>query len=193
MINQGFALTIDDAEEMKKFKESSAYGNYLKSISKSPAFQLIMKEHINNVDVNEDLKNLRNQGKIPDGVNTKALSDLFKQSLSKMAIGLVADSVLLKEIEEVQVKEVIEGISAESDIQYLLGKADKKYYEQASKLIESRNLSEDSLGYRGLMTYIKQGGKVGEHSKLSSPKSTKPKPELQTISRRDSDTEEITL
>ena len=155
MINLGYAISVKDAEDMRKFKESAAYGTYLKSISGSPAFQLIMKEHINNVDVTEDIKSLKNQGKIPDGANPKTISDLFKQSLSKMAICLVADSIILKELEDVRMEEIVGTLSSEADTNYLLGKADKKYYEQAAKLVEEGKLEESSLGYRGLINYMR--------------------------------------
>ena len=178
MINLGYTISIKDAEDLKKFKESSAYGTYLKSISTSPAFQLIMKEHINNVDVTEDIKTLKNQGKIPDGANAKTLSDLFKQSLSKMAICLVADSIILKELEDVKLDEIVGNLSSEADANYLLGKADKKYYEQAAKLVEENKLDEGSIGYRGLINYMKQNGKLTTFKK-SVPVEAKPSTKTQ--------------
>jgi hypothetical protein len=196
MINLGYALSISEAEEMKKFKESSAYGTYLKSISTSPAFQLIMKEHITNVDVTEDIKSLKNQGKLPDTINPKVISDLFKQSLSKMAICIVADSVLLKELEDVKMQEASNDLSKESEAIYLLGKADKKFYEQAAKLVEENKLNETSIGYRGLLTYLKQNGnKMGDLKKVvpkiqSKPIASKVQPKEKTTSSFD---EEITL
>jgi hypothetical protein len=175
MINLGYALSVQEAEEMKKFKESAAYGTYLKSISSSPAFQLIMKEHITNVDVTEDIKSLKSQGKIPDAVNAKTISDLFRQALSKMAICLVADSVLLKEIEDVKMQDVFQDLTKEVEVNYLLGKADKKYYEQAAKLLEDNKLETGSVGYRGLVTYLKQNGKeVNELKKTAVVAKTKP-------------------
>ena len=166
MINLGYGLSIKDTEELKKFKESSAYGSYLKAISTSPAFRIIMKEHIDGVDVTEDVKELKTQGKLPDTVNPKALSDLFKQSLGKLAMCLVADSIILKEIEAVKIAEVVEGLSGDNDITYLLGKADKKYYEQASKLVEQDKLNENSIGYRGLIAYLKHNDKLKIEKKI---------------------------
>ena len=175
MVNLGYCLSIKDAEELKKFKESAAYGSYLKAISSSPAFRIVMKEHIDGVDVTEDIKELKNQGKLPDAVNPKALSDLFKQSLGKMAVCLVADSVILKELETIKIDEVIKNLSGESEISYLLGKADKKYYEQASKLLEQGKLDENSVGYRGLTAYLKKNNSFEATKKTVPISIEKPK------------------
>lgn len=170
MINLGYALTTAESDEFKKLKASSAYGSYLKSIAISPSFQLIMKDHITNVDVSEDIKILKAQGKIHESVNPKVLSDLFRASLSKMAICLVADSVILKELEDVKVQDVSTELNKEAEINYLLGKADTKYYEQAVKLVEENKLSETSVGYRGLIAYLKQSGKTIKDLKgISAP------------------------
>jgi hypothetical protein len=175
MINLGYALTTEESNEFKKLKSSSAYGAYLKSIAVSPSFQLIMKDHITNVDVSEDIKVLKSQGKIHESVNPKVLSDLFRQSLSKMAICLVADSVILKELEDVKIQDVSLDLNKDAEINYLLGKADKGYYEQAIKLVEENKLQETSVGYRGLVTYLKQSGKSIKDLKgiTSTPKVTK--------------------
>jgi hypothetical protein len=165
MINLGYGLSIKDAEELKKFKGGISYGNYLKSISMSPAFKLIMKEHIDGVDISEDIKTLKNQGKLPDAVNPQAMSDLFKQALSKMAICLVADSIILKELEDVKIEEILSNLNSETEINYLMGKADKIYYEQALKLYEQNKLKEDSVAYRGLLRYYKQNGKFSSLKK----------------------------
>lgn len=159
MINLGYALTTEESDEFKKLKASSAYGSYLKSIAVSPSFQLIMKDHITNVDVSEDIKILKAQGKLHESVNPKVLSDIFRQSLSKMAICLVADSIILKELEDIKIEDISSELSKEAEINYLLGKADSKYYEQAAKLVEENKLSETSVGYRGLVAYLKQSGK----------------------------------
>jgi len=192
MINLGYTITVKDAEDMKKFKESAAYGSYLKSIASSPAFKAIMNEHIKNVDVTEDIKTLKTQGKIPDTVNPKALSDLFKQSLQNMAICLVADSVILKELEDVKMEEIISNLNNESEITYLLGKADKKYYEQASKLMEEDKLQENSVSYRGLMNYLKQNNITVKKQKCSNTKTQEvaikePATSKKTISLDDND------
>lgn len=199
MINFGYAISIKEKEEIDKFKSSAAYGTYLKAISASPAFRLIMKEHIDNVDITEDIKILKSSGKIPDTVNPKALSDLFKQSLGKMAMGLVADSVILKEIEDVKLEETLKDLGKNADVDYLLGKADKKFYEQASKLVEENKLEKNSVAYKGLMVYLKQNNLLNNPIHIKTPNKIETKinePEKKKpviIEKINSDDNDITL
>lgn len=160
MINNGYSLSVKDFAEFHEFKKSAAYGAYLKSISNSPAFKTIMNEHIDNVNITDDIKRLKNEGKLPDSVSAKSLSDLFKQSIARMAICITADSIILKELEESKIEEVIQSLTEESDITYLLGKADPKYYEQAARMLEQGKLDQSSLGFKGLVAYMKQNGKL---------------------------------
>jgi hypothetical protein len=148
MINNGYSLSVKDFAEFHEFKKSAAYGAYLKSISNSPAFKTIMNEHIDNINITEDIKKLKNEGKLPDSVSAKSLSDLFKQSIARMAICITADSIILKELEENKIEEVIQSLTEESDITYLLGKADPKYYEQAARMLEQGKLDQGSLGLK---------------------------------------------
>jgi hypothetical protein len=160
MIHNGYALSVQDISKLQEFKKSAAYGMYLKSISNSPAFKIIMNEHVNNIDISEDVKKLKTEGKLPDSVSAKALSDLFKQSVARTAICITADSVILKELENIKIDEVLSGLQEEGNITYLLGKADKKYYEQASRMLEQGKLDQGSLAYKGLLVYLKQGGET---------------------------------
>jgi hypothetical protein len=156
MINPGYKISVKETEEMKEFKSSAAYGTYLKAISASPAFAAVMKEHIQNINILDDLKHLKNEGKLPDEISEKTLNELFKQSLIKMAIGIVADAVILKELEDTRVEEVVNGLKSDSDVIYLLGEADKTYYDQAARLNEKGKLDKDSIAFRGLMMFIKK-------------------------------------
>ena len=192
MINLGYTLSVKDSEELKTLKSSSAYGAYLKAVSSSPIFRLIMKEHIDNIDISEDVKVLMKTGKLPDTVNSKALNDLFKQSLSKMAMGLVADSVILKEVEDLNVQEVSDGLTQDANINYLLGSADEKYYQQALVLLEQGELEENSVAYRGLMTYQKRHGNIQiSKAKKQSPIIKKEKPA--TLSNTNTNDNDIVL
>lgn len=156
MINPGYKISVREEDDMRNFRDSAAYGTYLKAISGSPAFAAVMREHIQNVDINSDLKLLKNEGKLPDSVSSKALNELFKQSLSKMAIGLVADTVILKELEDASVSEIINDLKKDSDVEYLLGEADKKYYVRAAKLLKEGKIKNDSIAFRGLVAYMKK-------------------------------------
>jgi hypothetical protein len=158
MINDGFSITVDEEKEMKNFKKTSAYGSYLKSIASSPTFSVLMNEHINDIDITDDIQKLVINGKNPDTQTAKALNDVFKRSISRMAIGIVADTFILKELEEIKIEEVIGGLKEDSAVTYLLGLADKKYYDQAAKLVKEGKLEENSIAVRGLLAYMKNAG-----------------------------------
>lgn len=160
MIKTGYGISVKEATELNEFKKTSGYGTYLKSISLSPAYRTIMEEHINNVNISEDVKKLKIEGKLPDTVSDKSLCDLFKQSLSRMAICITADAIILKELENIKIEEVMTEIRSDTDIIYLLGKADKKYYIQAKKLLEDGKLDKDTIAFKGLVTYLKQSGEL---------------------------------
>lgn len=156
MINPGYKISTKEEDEMREFRNSAAYGTYLKAISSSPAFASVMREHIQNVNIAEDIRILKTEGKLPDNVSAKALNELFKQSLSKMAIGLVADTIILKELEDARLSEVMNGLKQDSDVVYLLGEADQKYYVQAAKMLEQGKIGKESVAFRGLMAFMKK-------------------------------------
>lgn len=155
MIDAGFKLTAADTRKLDEFKTSAAYGTYLKAIKASPIYSTIVREYVKNVDIKDDVTRLQSDGYLPDGISTDALNTLFKQSISRMAINMVADSVILKELEQKRVDDVIHDIRSDADIVYLLGTADEKYYKEAEKLLEEGKLDKDSVAYRGLVNWLK--------------------------------------
>jgi adenine deaminase len=155
MINPGYIISAQETLELKQFKKSEAYSSYLKSIATSPAYISIMDEHINNIDIVEDVNKLKTEGILPSNTNSKNVSLLFKQTLCRMAIGILADAIILKELEDCKIEEVLADLKADSNVTYLLGKANKKYYDQAKKLLNKGELKEDTLAYRGLLAYTK--------------------------------------
>lgn len=155
MINAGYKLTLSDDAKLKELRTSQVYGTYLKSIAASPAYKSILSIHIENINVINDLDNMKETGKLPKDFPSSIINDIFKQSLAKMAICILADSIILKELEDINIEEIIRDIRKDSDIIYLLGKADKKYYEKAQKLVNSKKINENSLEFRGLMAYLK--------------------------------------
>jgi len=205
MINPGYKISVKETEDMKAFKTSAAYGTYLKAISASPAFAAVMREHIQNINISDDVKHLKTEGKLPDSISETALNDLFRQSLSKMAIGLVADTVILKELEDTRVEEIVNGLKTDSDVIYLLGEAEEKYYEQAATLLEKGKIDQNSIAFRGLMTFIKNHeqdlGKLNKEIEHASKKPTisegkkqsKPIVEDASIPDPDFDSNDITL
>lgn len=155
MINPGYKISVNEIKALKEFKSSEAYSTYIKAISQSPAFVAIMDEHINNVDITADVNQLKQEGKLPSSMSSKALVGLFKKTLSRMAVNILADSIILKELEDCTIEEVVSELKKDSDIIYLLGQADTKYYRQAARLVEDGKLDSNDLAYRGLMAYMK--------------------------------------
>lgn len=183
MILNGYSLSLENINEMKELKNSPAYGTYLKGIAKSPIFNVILEEHIKNVDVTDDIKELQNQKKIPESVNSKAISDLFKISFMNVAINLVADAIILKEIEEVNIAEVKDNLVKSSNIEYLLGNADKSMYSKVKSLVDSGEVGQETLAYKGLVEYMKKNKDIKfeiENKKPSTPitKESKTKNEI---------------
>jgi len=155
MIDVGFKLTASDTKKLDEFKNSAAYSTYLKAITASPIYFTIVREYIKNIDIKYDLNKLQNDGSLPDNLSLEAINVLFKQSISRMAINIMADTVILVELEKKRVDDVIYDIKSDSDIIYLLGTAEEKYYKEAEKLLEEGKLDKDSVAYRGLVNWLK--------------------------------------
>lgn len=168
MINVGFKLTAKDLRKLAEFKHSIAYGTYLKSIKSSPAYVAIMKEHADKIDIEEDVTKLKSEGKLPDSIPSDALTALFKQSIARMVINIVADTTILKELEDRSTDEVIHDIKEDVNILYLTGMAEPKYYKEAQKLLEDGKLDKDDVAYRGLMAWMKRQDKDIPDVKLTS-------------------------
>jgi hypothetical protein len=165
MINPGFKISANDVVKLDRFKLSAAYGTYLNAISKSPVYKKIMEKHLDDVDISSDLEVLKHKGKLPSGIDSKALNTLFKQSISRMAINMVADTIIMKEIEDNAAEDVIKSLKQDADLLYLLGLANIKYYVEAKKQIEDGKVKDDSLIYRGYIAWLKNHTEeeLGEH------------------------------
>lgn len=155
MIDAGFKLTAVETRKLDEFKNTAAYGTYLKSIKSSPAYSAMVREYVKNIDIKDDIVRLQSDGYLPDSVSPDTLNTLFKQSISRMAINIVADTVILLELEQKRVDDVIHNITSDADIIYLLGTADEKYYKEAEKLLEEGKLEKDTVAYRGLVNWYK--------------------------------------
>jgi hypothetical protein len=160
MINTGFKLSAKELQLLDEFKHSVAYSTYLKAIKSSPVYVAMMKEHADRIDIENDVVRLKNEGQLPDNISSETLTGLFKQSIARMVINVVADTVILKELEEVSVEDVVNGVKDDANILYLTGLADDKYYKEAQKILEEGKLSRDDVAYRGLMTWMKRKNKI---------------------------------
>lgn len=160
MINVGFKLTAKDLKKLAEFKHSVAYGTYLKCIKSSPVFVSIMKEHSDKINIDSEVARLKAEGQLPEGIAPEAITSLFKQSISRMIINIVADTVILKELEDKTTDDVLHEIKDDVNILYLTGMADAKYYKEAQKLLEDGKLDRDDVAYRGLMCWMKRQEKT---------------------------------
>lgn len=159
MINPGYKISAEEEKELRNFRSSIAYGTYLKSISDSPAFASIMRDHIQNINIESEVKILQKENKLPDSVSSKVLNALFKEALNKMAIGLVADAIILKELEDLRLSDVLNSIRSDSDIVYLLGAAESKYYDRAHAQLKQGKIDRGSAAFQGLVAYMKKNKK----------------------------------
>jgi len=186
MIDAGFKLTAAETRKLDEFKTSAAYGTYLKAIKASPIYSTIVREYVKNVDIKDDLVRLQSDGTLPDGISLDTMNNLFKQSISRMAINMMADAVILIELEKKRVDDVIHDIRSDSDIIYLLGTADEKYYKEAEKLLEEGKLDKDSVAYRGLVNWYKLKEKLPKNKQEDVLPIVTPKPVVENKKRESS-------
>lgn len=158
MINSGYKLSIDEIRAFQELKTKDAYRNYLQSISSSPAFMAIIKEHAERVDVTPDLVKLQAENKI--SFSAEDLNRLFKLSIMRMAGAITADAIILKELEDKKVQDVLDDLVNETNVIYLLGLADPSYYERAKVMVENGEIGPDDLVTRGLIAYLARKEKI---------------------------------
>ena len=156
MISVGFRLTAKELRKLEEFKYSVAYGTYIKNIKNSPVYLSIMKEHADQVNIDSDIARLKAEGQLPDNISSDSLTSLFKQSIARMVINIVADAVILKELEDKSIDDVINDVKEDVNILYLTGMAESKYYKEAQKMLEDGKLSKNDVAYRGLMAWMKR-------------------------------------
>jgi hypothetical protein len=166
MILSGFTISGEEMVKFKNFRRSPLYAIYLKTIAGSPTFRAIMKEHIDQIDVRPDIKKMKDEGRIPEGVSEDLLNKMIILSFARMTVPLIADALILKELEQLKIDEVIQDLKSDTDIAYLLGMADESLYTAAEKLIEEGKLKEDDLAYKGIVQFYKRTGKIKDSSGL---------------------------
>jgi len=158
MIHSSFALTPKETKIFEDLKASVAYREYVKSILESPIFMKVAQENLNDIDIKQDIELLMEEAKH----TPTELNKLFKKALSKMAIGIVADTVILQELSAVKIDEVRDTLSEDFKISYLLGLAEDKYYKQAENKLKI-DPDKNSVLYRGLIEFYKRTGSLEEH------------------------------
>ncbi|GAG37222.1 unnamed protein product, partial [marine sediment metagenome] len=170
MVNSHCSLSIKDMEAYQKMKDSTMYRDYIQDIVHSPLFRVITKEHIKYIDIKEDVAKLKEEVSLtPENLNT-----VFKNALTKMAIGLVADTIVMKEIIDVGIQDTKDDLDDNFKIKYLMGLADKKYYVRADKILK-KNPDTDGILYKGLVEYTKRHESTDETLNISESGDETPK------------------
>jgi len=149
-MNKQYIMSLSDIDKFKKVKESSLYKDYINTIINSPILLNIANDHIKHVDITEDMEFII--GKTP---NAKKLNTLFKDTLKNMAINIVADTLILKDIVDVSFENSTSELEIDFKIKYLMGLADETFYEKA-KLVIDKNPDTSSLIYIGYAEYKKR-------------------------------------
>lgn len=170
MINSGFKIKAEDIKKLNELKKSQAYSSYIKGIANSPLYLGIVKEHIENIDIKSDVKRLKSEGLIPDSITESNLNDLFKTTLIRLAINIISDTIILKELEDINIDNVISEIQMEADIVYLMGLADDKYYTEAKQMVENGIVNKNDLIFRGLMAHMAIREKIPQTANKQKPK-----------------------
>lgn len=157
MIHSSFALTPKETKMFEDLKSSVAYREYVRSVLESPVFMKVAQENLNDVDIKKDIELLMEEAKH----TPSELNRLFKKAMSKMAIGIVADTVLLQELSAIKIDEAQADIAQDFKVAYLLGLAEEKYYKQAETKLKVEP-DKNSVLYRGLIEYYKRTGTLEE-------------------------------
>jgi hypothetical protein len=151
MINKQFAMSSADVKKFNEVKESSLYKDYITNIINSPTYVNMANEHVKNIDISEDVEDIIANNQHP----AKKLNTLFKDTLKGLAIHIIADSLIFKDIIDISFEDALEELEDNFKVKYLMGLADTKYYEKAEKVIEESSDSS-SLIYLGYVEYKKR-------------------------------------
>ena len=170
MINRGFKIKAEDIKKLNELKKSQAYSSYIKGIANSPLYVGMVKEHIENIDIKSDVKRLKSEGLLPDNITESNLNDLFKTTLIRLALNIVSDAIILKELEDINIDNVISEIQMEADIVYLMGLADDKYYTEAKQMVENGIVNKNDLIFKGLMAHMAIREKIPQTANKQKPK-----------------------
>ena len=154
MSNKQYNMSASDITKFKELKESSIYKDYINTIVNSPILINIANEHIRNIDITEDVDSIMSKST----TTAKKLNTLFKDTLRSMAINMIADSLIIKDIIDVGFIDSVEDLENNFKVKYLLGLADAEYYVKAEKIIEEKP-DTSSLIYIGYVEYKKRQDK----------------------------------
>lgn len=155
MVNSHFKLSVRDTHDFGEMKDSVMYKDYIRSLIDSPIWSAIAREHIEDIDITDDIKKLMSEAKL----TASELNSLFKRAIRRTVVGIMADTIILKEISDASIDDVKEDLEKDFKIKYLIGMADDRYYQEAEHKL-SENPDTNSVLYRGLVEYYKRTGKI---------------------------------
>jgi len=186
MINGQFALSLNDMTKFKELKDSVTYRSYIQEIVKSPVYKQVAQEHIDNVDVSEDIAKIKDKIEL----SPQVLSKIYKGAISKMAVSIIADTIILKELSELRLenaKTSMEDVKTDMDEGFLeiflMGFAPKEYYTKAEQRLKAKPDSNSVL-YKGLIEFKKRNNtqdQVLDNFESEKPKRIKKKVEPNDI------------
>lgn len=171
-MNKQYNMSTSDINKFREIKESSLYKDYINTIINSPILINIANEHIKNIDITDDIDVLISKS---SNASAKKLNTLFKDTLRSMAVNMIADSLIIKDIIDVGFNDAMEDLENDFKVKYLMGLADKHFYDEAEKTL-SENPDTSSLLYIGYTEYKKRKDKNTLNKLDISEFISKPKP-----------------
>lgn len=174
MLFSDLILSTGDIEKLDRLKSSSNYRDYMNGIADSPIFSKIVKNCVENVNISEDIDKI-----IKSGLSSTEVNTIFISSLKSILVRAVADTIIMKELCDITVDDVVNNLSDNFKVKYLLGDADEKYYQDAEKILNTKPDS-NSLMYKGLMNFYKKSNKISKLEDITfkteyTEEKTKPK------------------
>ncbi len=151
MLNKQYVMSKDDVEKFKQLKNSALYKDYINTVVTSPVLLNVAKEHISNIDITEDIEAILSE----KSYTPKQLNAIFKETIEKTAVSMVAETLILKDIVDVNFKDSVEDLEDNFKVSYLLGLADESFYLKAKAIIGTKDFDTDSLIYKGYAEYLK--------------------------------------
>lgn len=169
MINSQFSLDINTVQEYKKLKKTPMYTDYIKTITSSPIFGSTLSEHIKDIDITEDIKKYKD-------TSPSQLNNAVKSIMTKLAINIIADTIILRELAECKINDVSKSLSEDFSAKYVMGLADDSHYKQAEELLSKvTSIDKSSVIYIGLIEYKKRNGLIKTAAGLTTTKKEKEK------------------
>lgn len=188
MLNSQFSLDVKTIGLFKEMKNTPMYSDYIRNITSSPIFGVMLSEHIKNIDFVDDIKKYKDCS--PQQLNTA-----IKTTLTKSAVTIIADTIMLYELAECKIQDVSHGLLEDFNTKYVMGLADKNVYEQAEQCLQDvTNIDTMSVLYIGLVEYKRRNKLIKTSLKLPKINNTQTPPSIPSNTQSlDLDSDDINL